>query len=153
MSNIAILTIGPPGSGKSTWGEKFAQDNGYTYLSSDRNRARVGTGEDDQKASARAFALLRKEMDHALLKGQNVLVDACFVSKKSRHDFIVIARKHAAYLKAVTFELDRNVMLERNMKRAKNGGRNVPVFVIDRMLRNYVKPEPPEFDEVETITK
>jgi predicted kinase len=150
---IAVLTIGAPGSGKSTWGEKFAKDNGYTYLSSDKNRARVGRGEDDQQASARAFALLKEEMGAALDSGENVVIDACFTSKKARRDFVNIARGRGAHLRAVTFELPREVIVERNSKRAASGGRNVPVFVIDRMLGNYQKPETPEFDEVTIFTK
>lgn len=146
-----VLTIGAPGSGKSTWGEKFAKDNGYTYLSSDRNRARVGKSEEDQQASARAFTLLKKEMGEALDRGENVVVDACFVSKKARRDFVNIARGHGAHLRAVTFEIDRKTILERNAKRAAAGGRDVPRFVIDRMLGNYEKPQSPEFDEVTVI--
>jgi predicted kinase len=153
MNNIAILTIGAPGSGKSTWGEKFAKDNGYIYLSSDRNRARVGTGEEDLKASARAFALLKEEMGAALDRGENVVVDATFMSKKARRDFVNIARGRGAHLRAVVFDLPRKLILERNSKRAKAGGRDVPQFVIDRMLGNYEKPESPEFDEVTFITK
>ena len=148
-----ILTIGAPGSGKSTWGEKFAKENGFTYLSSDRNRARVGTGEDDQKASAAAFELLRKELGEALDRGENVVVDACFASKKSRRDFVNIARGRSAHLRAVTFEVDRATILERNAKRASEGGRDVPTWVIDRMLGNYEKPQHPEFDEVTIIKK
>jgi predicted kinase len=150
MSNV-VITIGAPGSGKSTWGEKFAKDNGYTYLSSDRNRARVGKGEDDQNASARAFALLKEEMGQALDRGENVVVDACFMAKKARRDFVNIARGRGAHLRAVTFEIDRPVILERNAKRAAGGGRDVPTWVIDRMLGNYEKPEVPEFDEVTVI--
>jgi predicted kinase len=145
---IVIILIGAPGCGKSTWGEKFARDNGYTYLSSDRNRARVGRGEDDQQASARAFGLLKQEMGEALDRGENVVVDACFVSRKARRDFVNIGRGRGAHLRAVTFELPREVIIERNAKRAASGGRDVPAFVIDRMLGNYQKPESPEFDEV-----
>lgn len=137
--------IGAPGSGKSTWGEKYALENGYTYLSSDRNRALLGTGEDDQKVSARAFALLREEMRNALDSGQNVVVDACFVSKKARKEFVEIARGSGARLRAVTFELPRETIVERNKKRS----RVVPEWVIDRMLGNYQAPvAPDEFDEV-----
>lgn len=146
-----ILTIGSPGSGKSTWGEKFAKDNGYTYLSSDRNRARVGTGEEDLKASARAFTLLKKEMGEALDRGENVVVDATFMYKKARRDFVNIGRSRGAHLRAVTFEIDRKTILERNAKRAASGGRNVPTFVIDQMLGKYEKPQSPEFDEVTVI--
>jgi predicted kinase len=153
MKNIAILTIGAPGSGKSTWGEKYAKDNDYVYLSSDRNRARVGTGETDQAASARAFALLKEEMGNALDNNKNVVVDATFMSKKARRDFVNIARGRGAYLKAVTFDLPREIILERNAKRASSGGRNVPEHVIDRMLGNYEKPESPEFDEVVIFDK
>jgi len=145
---IAILLVGAPGSGKSTWGEKFAKDNGYTYLSSDRNRARVGRGEDDQQASALAFALLKTEMTMALNRGENVVVDATFMSRKSREDFVKIARDRGAFLKAVVFDIPRETILKQNAKRAASGGRNVPISVIDKMLSNYQKPEPPEFDEV-----
>jgi protein phosphatase len=147
----AIIMIGVPGSGKSTFGENLALTNGYIYLSSDRNRARLGTGEEDQTASARAFALLKLEMNQALTEGKNVIIDACFVSQKSRKEFVEIAREKGARIKAISFELPREVVIERNALRATNGGRNVPLFVIDRMLGNYQAPTLEEFDEVEFV--
>ena len=151
-TQTVILTIGAPSSGKSTWGEQFAKDNSYTYLSSDRNRARVGRGEDDQRASAAAFALLKEEMGAALDRGENVLVDACFTSKKARRDFVNIARGRGVKLKAVTFELNKKILLERNAKRASDGGRNVPEWVIQKMLNNYEQPTIGEFDEIMIIS-
>lgn len=150
---IVILTIGAPGSGKSTWGEKFADSNKYIYLSSDRNRARVGRGEDDQQASAKAFELLKTELSSALKNNKNVVVDATFMSRKARRDFVNISRKYKAELKAVTFELPREIILQRNAKRASMGGRNVPDNIIDRMINNYERPQFPEFDEVIVIDK
>ena len=143
--------IGAPGSGKSTWAEKMSKEENYVYLSSDKNRSRLGTGEDDQKVSGRAFALLKEEMKQALDEGKDVILDACFMSKKSRRDFVITAKTKGAILKAVSFEISRETILERNKKRAENGGRNVPTFVIDRMLGNYQKPDSVEFDEVVII--
>jgi predicted kinase len=153
MNNEVVIMIGAPGCGKSTWGEQYAKDNGFTYLSSDRNRARCGKGEDDQKASARAFALLRLEMSTALDNGENVLVDATFMSRKARKDFVNIGRAKNARIRAVSFELPREIIIERNAKRAAAGGRNVPTFVIDNMLKNYEAPQQPEFDDVVIINE
>jgi len=146
-----ILLVGAPGSGKSTWGEKYAADNGMTYLSSDKNRARLGTGEEDQSVSARAFALLKTEMNHALQNEKNVVIDATFMSIKARKEFVAIARLHNAHLRAVVFELLRETILSRNKRRADAGGRNVPEDVIDKMLDKYQRPDKPEFDEVTFI--
>ena len=142
-----IMTIGVPASGKSTWGEKYATDNGYTYLSSDRNRARLGTGEEDQKASARAFSLLKLELGEALGRGENVVVDACFNHKKARREIINIARGHGAQLRAVVFKVPREELLRRNQTRS----RVVPPFVIDRMLNMWEEPTTEEFDEITIV--
>lgn len=143
-----FMLVGVPASGKSTWGEKFAKDHNYTYLSSDRNRARVGTGEEDQKASGRAFALLKQELGEALDRGESVVVDACFNHKKARSPFIAIARNRGVPVKAVVFKVPREELLRRNSSRA----RVVPTFVIDQKLSMWEDPEVPgEVNEIETI--
>lgn len=143
-----IITIGPPGAGKSSWGTDFSTKHGYVYLSSDSNRNTLGTGEDDQTVSARAFELLRTQLKEALNKNQNVILDACFVSKKSRRDFIILAKTKGATVTAKVFMENRKTLLERNYKRGQQGGRNVPAFVIDRMLKNYQAPTLDEFDKI-----
>lgn len=92
-------------------------------------------------------------MAKSLSDGKNVVVDATFMHRKARKDFVKIARDANAYLQAVVFNIPKETILERNAKRAASGGRNVPIHVIDRMLTNYEKPEVPEFDEVTFINE
>ena len=148
---IVILTIGAPGSGKSTWGRSSPKITGtftcpLTAIVPEWDEARK-----TRKRLPVPLPFLKEEMGAALNDGENVVVDACFASKKARRDFVNIARGAGAHLRAVAFELPREVILERNAKRAANGGRDVPTFVIDRMLGNYQKPDSPEFDEVTII--
>jgi protein phosphatase len=151
--NIAILLVGAPGSGKSTWGKHHAESRGFVRLCPDEFRALFGTGEDDQSVSARAFGATRGGMDNALAEGKSVLIDATNMSKKRRKEFLVIAKKHKVNTMAVVFEATKELLLTRNHTRGKLGGRNVPEFVIDRMLENYERPTKMEFDEVMFVTK
>ena len=52
-----IILVGPPASGKSTWGKKFAADNQVEYVSTDEIRGQIGAGEGDQSVSAAATAV------------------------------------------------------------------------------------------------
>lgn len=152
-NSTVVLLCGAPGSGKSTFGKKFAEENNFVYLSSDTNRARLGKNEDDQSVSAKAFNLLKKEMNETLEQHKDVVVDATFMSRKARKDFVQIARNHDSLVRAIVFNLDKSVIVERNNKRGESGGRKVPEFIIDRMLSNYQEPTTEEFDEIIFMNK
>ena len=64
-----VILVGPPASGKSTWGKKFAEDNKVVYVSTDSIRAEIGSGEGDQNVSAAAFGLARQRVWQALAQG------------------------------------------------------------------------------------
>lgn len=154
MSSIAYILIGAPGSGKSTWGKQLAEKNANVVrLCPDDFRAKFGWGEGDQSVSAQAFAATRNGMDEALRNGKDVLIDATNMYRKTRKDFVNIAKKHGATTVAVVFEAEKSLLLERNAKRGSEGGRNVPEDVIDRMLGKYERPNELEFDQVDFITK
>lgn len=151
--NVYIL-IGAPGSGKSTWGKKFEIDNpGIVRLCPDEFRAKFGWGEGDQSVSAQAFAATRDGMDAALAAGKSVIIDATSMHRKSRKDFLTIAKKYNTTKIAVVFEVTRETLIERNKKRGQDGGRIVPDDVIDRMLNNYEIPTHVDFDEIRFISK
>ena len=146
------LMVGAPGSGKSTYGKKMVADNpNLLRFCPDEFRAMFGTGEGDQSVSAKAFEATRNAMRDALKEGKNVLIDATNMSRKSRKDFVSIARSYFAHITAVVFLEDKSTLLERNKIRGENGGRNVPEEVIDRMLGNFEMPEFPEVNETIVI--
>lgn len=155
MKNLeAILLIGAPGSGKSTWGYSYIIENpDVVRLCPDDFRAKFGTGESDQSVSAKAFGATRSGMVDALKNGKSVVIDATNMYRKTRKDFLDIAKRYSAKTIAIVFEANKSLLLERNKTRGAAGGRNVPEHVIDSMLSKYQVPDNTEFDEVKFITK
>lgn len=147
-----VILIGAPGCGKSTWCKTHA-DPSFVYISTDGFRAKFGTGEEDQTVSTKAFRAAELAMEIALAKRKSVLIDATNMYPGRRKMWLEIAKKYGATTEAVVFEVDRTVLINRNIERAQRGGRDVGVPVIDMMLSKYVRPLPNEFDKVTFITR
>ena len=148
-----IVMIGAPGSGKSTFAKKLCQDNpNFKYLSSDALRAEFGSGEEDQSVTPIVFSTLKRRLDNYLRHNESVIVDATSINAKDRKDYINAAKQYNAKVIAYAFVCDKQTLLERNQKRGAGGGRNVPEFVIDKMLAKYQQPTNQEgFDEVNFV--
>jgi len=140
MNNTLYITVGLPGSGKSTYAKNFIKDKDVEYLSSDELRAKFGSGETDQTCTNQVFAHIKRTVDEFLKDGKNVLVDATSVNRKERSDYIKTAKKYDAKVVDIVFKMDRQSLIERNKKRGEQGGRVVPTFVIDKMLAKYEEP-------------
>ena len=139
MSTLYI-TVGLPGSGKSTYAKEFVKGKDIEYLSSDELRAVYGKGEDDQTVTPIVFGHIKRKVDEFLKDGKNVLVDATSVNRKERSDYINTTKKYGAKVVALVFKMDRQGLIDRNKKRGEQGGRVVPDFVIDKMLAKYEEP-------------
>jgi protein phosphatase len=139
-----VILVGPPASGKSTWGKKFAEDNKVVYVSTDAIRAEIGSGEGDQNVSAAAFGIARQRVSQALAAGKSAMIDATSVNRKARRDWINLGRGHGAYIIAVAFEVSRDELLRRDAQR----DRHVGPEIIDRFLNKYSRPTDDEVDKV-----
>ena len=140
MNNTLYITVGLPGSGKSTYVKNFIKDKDIEYLSSDSLRAVYGKSEEDQTVTPLVFGHIKKKVDEFLKDGKNVLVDATSVNRKERSDYINTAKKYGAKVVAIVFKMDRQGLIDRNKKRGEQGGRVVPTFVIDKMLAKFEEP-------------
>jgi predicted kinase len=138
--NTLYITVGLPGSGKSTYVKNFIKDKDIEYLSSDSLRAVYGKSEEDQTVTPLVFGHIKRKVDELLKDGKNVLVDATSVNRKERSDYINTAKKYGAKVVAIVFKMDRQGLIDRNKKRGEQGGRVVPDFVIDKMLNKFEEP-------------
>ena len=138
--NTLYITVGLPGSGKSTYVKNFIKDKDIEYLSSDSLRAVYGKSEEDQTVTPLVFGHIKRKVDEFLKDGKNVLVDATSVNRKERSDYINTAKKYGAKVVAIVFKMDRQGLIDRNKKRGEQGGRVVPDWVIDKMLAKFEEP-------------
>ena len=138
--NTLYITVGLPGSGKSTYVKNFIKDKEIEYLSSDSLRAVYGKSEEDQTVTPLVFGHIKRKVDEFLKDGKNVLVDATSVNRKERSDYINTAKKYGAKVVAIVFKMDRQGLIDRNKKRGEEGGRVVPDWVIDKMLAKFEEP-------------
>lgn len=140
MNNTLYLTVGLPGSGKSTYAKNFISGKDIEYLSSDELRAVFGKSEEDQTVTPLVFGHIKRKVDEYLKNGKNVMVDATSINRRDRSDYIKTAKKYDTKVVALVFKMSRQGLIDRNKKRGDAGGRVVPDWVIDKMLAKYEEP-------------
>lgn len=153
MKNKLILTIGAPGSGKSTYIQNYIKSHPETIiLSSDALRAKFGRDESDQSVTGAVFSYIKRTLPTLLASGKSVILDATNINAKDRKDHINAGLQNGCEIIAWVFERNKELLVQRNKERGEKGGRNVPEFVIDKMLTKYQRPSQSEgFDEIEYI--
>ena len=62
MNNTLYITVGLPGSGKSTYAKEFIKGKEIEYLSSDSLRAVFGKSEEDQTVTPLVFGHIKKRL-------------------------------------------------------------------------------------------
>jgi predicted kinase len=132
-----VLSIGLPGSGKSTW---FKRHN-ILPLSSDMVRILLFDDVTEQRYQDLVFSTLRSMLRARLLARRPWnYVDATNLSPHERRSWVKLAHDFGYEAHAVFFDVPPEVCIERNRRRE----RNVPEDVMQRMA---AKLRPPKFEE------
>jgi protein phosphatase len=97
-----VVLVGASGAGKSRFAGRWF--DAPEILSSDAFRARVGRGEDDQRATRRAFGALHSALAERLGRGLLTVVDATNIRPADR--LALVRRSVDVRLPAVAIVLD-----------------------------------------------
>jgi predicted kinase len=132
-----VLTIGLPGSGKTTWYKR----RGVTPLSSDLLRSILFDDITEQRYQGLVFSTLRSLLRARLIaKMPWNYVDATNLSPHERRQWIRMAKSFGYEVQAVFFDVPLAVCMDRNRKR----DRAVTDEVMQKMAERL---KPPSFKE------
>lgn len=134
---FVVLTIGLPGSGKTTWFKRRA----VTPLSSDMLRSILFDDITEQRYQGLVFSTLRSLLRARLIaKMPWNYVDATNLSPHERRQWIKMAKSFGYDVQAVFFDVPLEVCLERNSKRERT-------VAPDLMQKMAERLKPPSFGE------
>ena len=139
--NTLYMTVGLPGSGKSTW----AHQQNMAVVGSDNVRSELHGSEEIQDNPAKVFQIVYHRVKEQLKHG-DVIMDATNLNARKRTGFLsqFSGVKKVAVLFATSYER----VLEQNRKRE----RQVPEHVIQRMRESFQPPMKWEgWDEIHIV--
>ena len=128
-----IITVGLPGSGKST----YLAQLGVNAISSDEIRRLIADDPRDQSMHARIFATIRYLIRQRIAAGRpETYVDATHLTRWERLPYIRLAQRHGCEIEALFFDVAADVCIQRNQSR----DRIVPDQAILDMARGLQSP-------------
>ncbi|MGH9056608.1 MAG: polynucleotide kinase-phosphatase [Acidimicrobiales bacterium] len=110
-----VVLIGPSGSGKSSFARAHFAPT--AVISSDFCRGLVADDENDQAATADAFAVLQFIAGRRLAQPRFTVVDATNVQREARRPLIELAKQHDLFPVAIVLDMPEAICQERTRSR------------------------------------
>jgi predicted kinase len=127
---FVVLTIGLPGSGKTTWFKR----RGVTPLSSDLLRSLLFDDIAEQRWQGLVFSTLRSLLRARLIaKMPWNYVDATNLSPHERRQWIKMAKSFGYDVQAVFFDVPLEICMERNSRRERTVSDDVMKKMAERL--------------------
>ncbi len=148
MEPTLIVMVGISGSGKSTFANGLKTSLGATVVETDAIRLELTGNAEDQTQNGRVFATARNRVDNLLKQGKTVVIDATSLTRRDRKEWVEIAKKNGARVRAFVVQADLATAKKRNATRE----RQVPEWVIDKQFAKFSVPSESEgFDSIKIV--
>lgn len=143
-----ILTVGPPGCGKTTYAQEYINEYDNTiWISSDKIREELWGNEAIQGDNNEVFSLMQSRTIEALNHGMNVVYDCTNMTRKDRSYIISICPKFVKIEAHIIW-----LPIEECIQRDASRDRTVGKAVIDKMLKRFQAPFYDEgIDEIKVV--
>lgn len=143
-----IVLVGVPGSGKSTWTERFtgSSQKSYNVVSSDavidQVAAEKGISYTEAYASSIGYATAKTKQNlrEAFERGDNIIYDRTNLSRKSRRGLLDRAKQFGYKAIAVVFNTEDKEVERRLKVRAETTGKFIPPAVMKDMYAKWESP-------------
>lgn len=149
LVRTVVMSIGIPGSGKTTYLKDLADKYNALYVCPDDNRQLLSGSASNQSVNAEAWELAYYEIGHGLYQGSDVIIDATNTKTIDRKQLIQHCRVAAGMIIGVWFVTPLDICLERNSMRS----RVVPEHAIIRMYEQLIDNPPDEKEGFDILLK
>jgi len=149
---LAIVGIGIPGSGKSTFLKQLAQERGCTYINKDEIREELLGDINDQSKNREVWMESNRRTEDALRSGVPVVLDSTYIERWKRKELVTFLRQSGANR---VIALHFNTPYEESVQRNRLRERAVPDQTMEWMRKQELKEPPDEsegFDRVYTLS-
>lgn len=143
-----IFLMGLPGSGKTYLANLISKDGKIIHISSDRTRKVLKKNRHYQKEDKQlVYDEMQKQLELALQKNRNVIVDATFYLQKTRNDFFTIAKKYSKEICWILITADEETIKKRVSKKRPDSEADFEVY---KLIRDRFEPLQIEYLEINT---
>jgi predicted kinase len=118
IEKVAIVAVGVPGSGKTTFLKPYAQRIDAEYINPDELRAQVLGDATDHSQNTSIWGLVYQQIDDALVRG-SVVIDALGTDPAYRRSDIARFKRAGARVIAYQFVAPLELCLARNRGRPR----------------------------------
>jgi predicted kinase len=147
LTAIAVIGIGLPASGKSTWLKAFATNTSAEYISSDDVRAQLNGDAASQCRPREVWQTVYQRIEATLKAGGNLVVDATNAKQSDRQRLVSFCRPLAKEVIGVWFVTPYAVCAVRNQRRERFV-RRADMEIMCRSLQAAPPQESEGFDQL-----
>jgi predicted kinase len=137
--STAILTIGAPASGKSTWARGYAEETGVAIVCRDDIRIMQGLkhGDNEDLVTVVEQALI----EGLISEGKDFIVADTNINKKFRSRLIKFCHQRGADVELVVFDVPLDVLISRDNAREAKVGADVIMRMYNDLKGQNLKSE------------